>query len=420
MLWLCGCPPAPPVGPPEVGLQLVADGLTAPVDLQFAPDDSGRMFVVTQVGQILILDRSGAKLETPFLDLRDRVVTLNPRYDERGLLGLAFHPDFAANGRFFVFYNAPPAADSPVETDSFIRVSEFRASSADADLADRASERILLSLEKRQSNHNGGQLAFGPDSYLYIAIGDGGGAGDQGDGHTGDIGNAQDKRKLFGKILRIDVDGGAPYAIPPDNPFAADPAARPEIYAYGLRNPWRFSFDLPPGGRTRLFAGDVGQALFEEVNLIEAGGNYGWRIREGGSCFNTSNFNVPRGSCSDLGADGAPLIFPILEYGRDRGQSVIGGYVYRGSAIPPLRGKYVFGDLSASLLTADGRLFVAAEAADGTWSFDELRIAGRSNGSLGRYLYAFGRDPAGELYVLTNTTNNPTGAGGALFKLVPP
>jgi glucose/arabinose dehydrogenase len=410
-LVLLGCPPKPAPGGP-IGADLFAGDLTAPVALVSANDRSGRLFVVSQPGTIEILDADGAKVGT-FLDIRDRVIDLSPGYDERGLLGLAFHPDYAHNGRFFVFYNAPAGPTVPAGSDSEVRISEFLVSADDANAADPGSERTLLVVGKPQSNHNGGQLTFGTDGRLYFGIGDGGGAGDRDAGHNSAIGNAQDLSTLLGKICRIDVDADDPYAIPDDNPFVGTADARGEIFALGFRNPWRFSIDSRTG---RIFVGDVGQGVREEVDIVEAGGNYGWRVREGRTCYNVNSSGTPLDSCATSDADGRPLIEPILDYPRDQGTSVIGGFVYRGSALSELAGKYIFGDFSAGLATR-GRVYVATEA-DGGWSFEELLLANFDAGRLGRYVYAFGQDDAGELYVLTNSSFGPTPGGGSIFKLV--
>lgn len=410
-------PPAPPVR-----LEPVLDNITAPVDLAEAPDGSGRLFVVDQIGLIYILDRTGRRLPHPFLDLRDRMVRLSPVYDERGLLGLAFHPDFPHNHRFFVFYSAPPAPDTPPGYDSVVRISEFRTAPDNPDRADPASERILLSIDQPQANHNGGQLAFGPEGLLYISVGDGGAANDTGFGHTPRLGNAQDTTNLLGTILRIDVDRDTPYAIPHDNPFVGDPGARNEIYAFGLRNVWRFSFDFPTG---RLIAGDVGQILYEEVDIITRGGNYGWNIREGFHCFSTTDPGTPPDDCPRTGTRGEPLIDPVLEYphrappGRIAGTSVIGGFIYRGQHLPHLRGKYVFGDYSSAFTRPDGVLLVATPTEKPPWPVRQLPVAGTPDGRLGRYLLALARDNRGELYVLTSRSLGPQGKTGAVFRLAP-
>lgn len=418
-----GAPPdngTSPDQPPRVALRLIVEGITAPVALSEPDDGTGRLLIVEQAGRILVVGRDGELRSDPFLDIRERVVRLSTSYDERGLLGLALHPGFRDNGRFFVFYAAPPAADAPSGSDCEMVLSEFRASPPSAETADPDSERILLRIAHPQSNHKGGQLAFGPDGCLYIGSGDGGGAGDTGDGHTPGLGNAQDRASLLGKILRIDVDGGQPYAVPADNPFVDQAGAKAEIWAFGFRNPWRFAFDAPPGGPVRLLAGDVGQARVEEVDLVVRGGNYGWRIREGSGCFDPDNFGRVPASCPEVGAGGEPLIGPILEYSHAVGTSVIGGFVYRGAALPALRGRYVFGDFASATIPFGGVLFAAAEGQDGTWSFQELPVTGRSGERIGAFLYGFGQDGGGELYVLTSLTVGPAPNRGAVYKLVPP
>jgi glucose/arabinose dehydrogenase len=439
LLLLGSCPPrhVAPSGA-RVMLTRFADGLTSPVGIAFPNDGSRRLFIVDQIGLVRVLDSAGASpsqagsspsatvgtlLPTPFLDVRYRMVPLSLTYDERGLLGLAFHPYYAQNGRFFVYYNAPKGPDVPAEFDSQVHLSEFRVSPDDPNRADPASERILLVQAKPQYNHNGGQLAFGPDGFLYVSIGDGGAGDDVGPGHNPDIGNGQDKSVLLGKILRIAVDRGDPYAIPPDNPFVGDPAARGEIWAYGLRNPWRFSFDM--GDPARLFVADVGQDLFEEVDLIVKGGNYGWHIREGGSCFNPAKPSNPLERCADTAADGTPVIGPIIQYGhtdhlsRPIGSAIIGGYVYRGSAVASLSGAYIFADFSPTLGEPDGRIFTATQDDQGDWVRRELEIAGRNDGRLHRFILGFGQDADGEVYVTTTNNLGPIGSTGAVFKLGP-
>lgn len=405
-----------------VALQLVMDGLVGPVDVVTAPDESGRLFVVDQVGLIRIIDATGALLDTPFLDMRNRLVTLNAAFDERGLLGLAFHPNYAQNGRFFVYYSAPKNANVNQAFDSETRLCEF-AVSDDANVADPTSEVLLLSIGQPQGNHKAGKLEFGPDGYLYIATGDGGGGNDVGLGHSDVIGNAQDLTNLLGKILRIDVDNGNPYAIPDDNPFANDGTSRGEIWAYGFRNPFRFAFDR--GGALRLFAGDVGQGLREEVDIVVKGGNYGWNIREGDICFDKNNNGTPLADCSDRALNGAGLIGPIIAYAHPdsgaelAGLSVIGGFVYRGSAIRSLQGQYVFGDWSQGFLAGDGRIYAAAEADNGAWTPTELQFTNRSNGRIGEFVTGFGLDTTGELLILTREELGMTGTTGKIYRLVP-
>jgi glucose/arabinose dehydrogenase len=406
----------------DVELREVAQGLTSPVGLVPVPDGTDRLVVLDQIGLVRVIDADGELMAEPFLDIQDRLVELMDDFDERGLLGLAFHPDYSDNGRFFVFYTAPPGPDTPDGFDSQTRISEFQVSD-DPDLADPASEQILLTIDKPQFNHNGGQLAFGPDGFLYITVGDGGGANDVGFGHNPAIGNGQDRLTLLGKVLRIDINSENPYSIPASNPFADQDDSLGEIWALGLRNPWRASFDQ--GGTRRLFVGDAGQDLFEEVNIVARGGNYGWRIKEASSCFDPDAPGTPPATCSDTGADGSPLIDPILEYphfdqnSNAVGIVVIGGYVYRGSAIPSLAGQYIFGDYSTSFETPAGRLFVANENAAGTWTRRNLSVNDDESGALGSFLLGFGQDLAGEVYVLTTQVGGPTGTTGRVHKIVP-
>lgn len=426
-----GCPVTPtPVCTSEapvraVALERVGDGFVAPTAMAAPNDGTDRLFIVDQVGQIWIIDSGGTKLSEPFLDVSDRMPEIGIDFgdgfvfDERGLLGLAFHPNFSRNGLFYVFYTVPLSAGDPENFNARNRVSEMRVSAADANRADLSSERVLLEILKPQFNHNGGQIAFGPDGFLYIGVGDGGNANDDGDGHTPGIGNGQDKSTLLGKILRIDVDGD-PYGIPAGNPFVDDPGARPEIYALGLRNPWRFSFD----SQGRLFVADVGQDLFEEVDIVTAGGNYGWRIREGDNCFDVNNPGTPPVSCATIDSDGAALISPILSYPHSAEQqpfgiSVTGGFVYRGRDIPCLTGEYVFGDWSTNFASPDGTLFAASEDADGNWAMRELAVSGDSDGRIGRFILSFGQDADGELYVLTSENFGPIESTGVVFRIAP-
>jgi len=431
-VWIVGCIPVPVVpsvpATTSVALRAVAEGLTSPLGMAVPNDGTGRLFVVDQVGRIYVLNSDDTLRPAPFLDIADRMPSLGIDFgggfvfDERGLLSLAFHPQYASNGRFFVYYNAPKRPDDPVDADSRVRLSEFHVSASDPNQADPANERILLEVVKPQFNHNGGQLAFGPDGLLYVGIGDGGAGNDVGFGHNPEIGNGQDRSTLLGKILRVDVDGGAPYAIPSDNPFVNTQGVRPEIWAFGFRNPWRFSFDA--SGARRLFVADVGQELFEEVNIVERGGNCGWRIREGAHCFDPDNPTTSPDNCASVGSGGEPLIEPIIEYpqvepdGRTNGIAVIGGFVYRGNAIPGLAGDYVFGDFSTSFGAADGSFFAAQESPDGTWQRRELIIADRPSNRIDRFVLSLGQDGNGELYVLTTGNLAPTGRTGQVHRIV--
>lgn len=291
-----------------------------PLDIQHAGDNSDRIFVVEQAGRIYAVSGNDGAEAALFLDITDRV---DDSGYEMGLLGLAFHPEYAKNGRFYVNY-----------TDSRGTVIARYTTDPDAGTADPATEERILTFEQPYRNHNGGQLAFGPDRYLYIATGDGGSGGDP-------QGHGQNRRTLHGSILRINVDTppGIPYTIPHDNPFYGNSQGyREEIYAYGLRNPWRFSFDTPSG---RLWVADVGQNQVEEINLVEKGGNYGWNIMEGTEVFAPPPDGIP-----------ADLIAPVYEYRHSLGRSVTGGYVYRGHTMPELDGAYIYGDYMSGQIWA--------------------------------------------------------------------
>lgn len=345
-------PGKPARAQPAIALELAFGGqrFERPVALKQAPGDAGQVFVVEQPGRVLVVPAAGGPPSVA-LDIRDRV---EDAPNEAGLLGLAFHPAFADNRTVFLSYTRRPAAGG---LESVIAAYQVR---ADATI-DADSERIVLTLAQPFSNHNGGDIAFGPDGYLYIGFGDGGAGGDP-------LNSGQDVGTLLGAILRIDVDRAAPYAIPRDNPLRARRGARGEIFAYGLRNPWRLSFDRLTGD---LWAADVGQNRLEEVNLIVAGGNYGWNIKEASRAFR------------DQGRSAAGLIDPVAEYGRELGCSVTGGYVYRGGRIPELDGVYLFGDYCSGriwgvvtdpegrrrvreLLRADARIASFGEIGDGT------------------------------------------------------
>ncbi len=415
---------APPVLPGNISIDLetVASGLTAPLGLVESPDNTGRKFVVDQAGQIRII-QNGSLLPTPFLNLTGVIPTLNPGFDERGVLGMAFHPDYAQNGRFFVRYSVPrqgapgePCFGTSRGCHSEV-LSEFTAS-ANPNVAN-PTPITLLTVPQPQFNHNGGDVHFGPDGMLYMGLGDGGGAHD-GLADTppshGPIGNGQNTQTLLGSMLRIDVSTPGAYTIPATNPFADGVNGRPEIYAYGLRNPFKFSFDSRPGGTNRLFLADVGQNLVEEVDIIENGKNYGWVTKEGTNCFDPLNPTVPLASCSSTGPMGEPLVDPISEYDHTEGISIIGGFVYRGSAIPALSGMYVFGDFSRGFGSPDGRLFYF-DPANPTQIFELL--VGTNNDPLGRFLHGFGEDADGELYVLAQSTLAPTGSTGVVLRIVP-
>jgi len=394
-------PPAPPLA---ARWQVVVTNLVSPTVLTHAHDGSGRLFIADQTGQIRVVDNLGNLLPAPFLDISNRMATLSPGYDERGLLGLAFHPGYATNGRLFVYYAAPPPNTN---FNNQTVLSEFKVSTASTNLADAASERVLLTINEPEFNHEGADIVFGPDGYLYLGPGDGGGGGDQ----HGTTGNAQLLNTLLGKILRIDVDSGSPYSIPADNPFVSTPGAMPEIYAYGLRNPWRFSFDR--GGTRQGFVADVGQNFYEELDILRKGANYGWRILEGNHAYDP-------GLAGTLGVNIPALDYPIFEYVHGPlGIAIIGGFVYRGAGYPELVGKYVFGDFSTSFGVPDGQLYYLEQTRPGIWERFSFQLY-PSGGRLGRFVKGFGEDEAGEIYLLSTTKLGPTGSTGDVRRLVRP
>jgi len=363
----CGDDAPPPSGPPgdvsdlSLTVEQVASGLDRPLYLT-SPEGDERLFVVEQPGSIRIV-RNGAVQAEPYLDIRSRVGSGG----ERGLLSLAFHPRFRDNGRFFVNFT---------DTSGDTRVEEFDVDPAASTLS-RTQGDLVIGVDQPYSNHNGGLLKFGPDGNLWIGLGDGGSGGDP-------RGNGQDPTTLLGSILRIDPDGGSPYAVPPDNPFVGE-AGRDEVFAYGLRNPWRFAFDR---SRRLLYVADVGQDDWEEVSVIPAdsgGVNFGWNVMEGAHCFDAD-------SCDTSG-----LLLPAVEYSQDEGCAIIGGEVYRG-AIPELAGHYFYADFCTFRLRSF--VYEGGEAREQrSWDV----------GDPGRPL-GFGRDSSGEVYLLVE--------GGTVFRLV--
>jgi glucose/arabinose dehydrogenase len=425
---------APAMADVTVNLEEVATNLTHPMAMVQPPGDD-RRFIAEQIGLVRILTPDGEVLGEPFLDLRHKIVDQWPEFDEKGLLGLAFHPDFANNGKFYVAYSAPiqwkGVLDKKFWWDHTNVVEEYTVSADDPDVADPATGRQISGIDWPQFNHNGHWIGFGPDGMLYISTGDGGYANDWGIGHNVLDGNGQDLLSPHGKILRIDVNGssdGQNYGIPDDNPFVGEEATTlPEIWAYGLRNPWRCSFDM--GGDDQLFCGDVQQNSYEEVSIIEKGGNHGWRLMEATHCFDFENPNQHPDDCDTSG-----MVMPILEYAnctavgaRPPGQrehtgeecegiSVTGGYVYRGSHAD-WDGKYFFGDWSRNFAERNGQIFVATKGADGTWTKERVNVA-NMEGNL-PYVLAFAQDADGEVYVLTSVTTGPVGGLDSIYKIVP-
>jgi glucose/arabinose dehydrogenase len=402
----------------SVGAEEVATGFTAPLGMETVGD--GRFLIADQSGTVSLVDSDGRR-EAPVLDLTDRMVELNPGYDERGLLGIAAGPNFADRRRLFVRYSAPLRSGMPDGYSHTFVLSSFAVD--EALRAEPSSERVLLEIAQPQGNHNAGSVTFGPDGFLYVGVGDGGGGNDVGLGHVSDWydrnegGNGQDvTENLLGSILRLDVspgagDGGRPYGIPADNPLVGQ-AGLNEQYAWGFRNPWRFSF-----ADGRLFVADVGQNRFEEVSVVERGGNYGWNVREGTHCFSTDDPGSPPAECPGETDDGTPLQGPIIEYPHEgdgvSGISVIGGYYYTGE-IGPLADRYVFGDYRA-----EGTIFTAREPEDGgLWELSQVELQTASGSEPRRNLLAFGRDGDRRLYTLTTGNGGPEGSSGAVHRLV--
>jgi glucose/arabinose dehydrogenase len=360
-------PDVPPgrqsAGAVTLDLEVVATGLQQPVFVD-APTGDDRLFIVDQPGTIRVVDNTGKLLGTPFLDIRAEVQFSG----ERGLLGLAFHPDYATNGKFYVNFT---------DTSGDTQIVEYRLSS-DPGMAAPSTKRVLLVIDQPAGNHNGGMLAFGPDGFLYIAMGDGGGGGDT-------YGNGQNINTLHGAVLRIDVDGATPYAVPAGNPFVGK-AGADEIWVYGLRNPWRFSFD-----GNRMYIADVGQSAREEIDLVDTGdggANLGWSIMEGSQCFG--------GGCSSAG-----LVLPLVEYTHAEGCSITGGYVYRGSAIPELDGHYFYGDFCGGWVKSFRYSGGTSNTDHQNWTTDLGAVGG---------LTSFGTDGFGEMYV--------TSTSGSVYRIV--
>ena len=420
--------PSPMGAPIAIDVEEIATGFVSPVQVVTAPGPNGRRFVVDQVGLIWGLNPAGNRMPHPFLDISSKITPLSPGFDERGLLGLAFHPDFPSNGRFFVFYTAPPGPSTPAGYNNRITIAEYRTPGGQTILADASSERILLQVDHPQANHNGGTVAFGPDGYLYISIGDGGNRDDEGLGHVDDWyafnagGNGQDiTSNLLGNILRIDVNQGSPYGIPSDNPFVGGPGLD-EIWAYGFRNPYRFAFDM--GGSRALLVGDAGQELWEEVSVVVRRGNYGWNVKEGTHCFDAANPTASPATCPSVDpTTQEPLRDPVIEFANSKqagglSLTVVGGVVNRGNASAALAGMYVFGGASSSFTAPEGRIFASALGGAGPWTIHELLVNGTDR--LGYVVKGFGNDAEGNVYVAASKVLGPTGTEGTIFKLIGP
>jgi len=430
-------------GSVRIELQTFATGMAAPIDFTPAGDGSDRLFIADQNGFVRMM-KGGALMPTPFLDATSRLVSPlgiigthdESDYDERGLLGIAFHPGFADPAslgfRKFYTYTSEPvsamadfttSAPPPVgrEFDHQNVIAEWTVSAADPDRIDPASRRELIRIDQPSFNHNAGQLRFGADNMLYITTGDGGAADDQdgqpeGPGRTsfghGPTGNGQNTHTIHGKVLRIDPTGrdsaNGQYGIPAGNPFNGTDGLR-EIYAYGFRNPFRFSFDNLSGD---LLVADVGQNDIEEINNVSVGGNYGWNLKEGTFKFNPNGTGA---GFVEADTSGLPpgLIDPVAQYDHDEGIAIVGGFVYHGSAIPELQGKYVFGDFGLDFTVATGRLFYADLD---TGLIQEL-IIGFDDRELNLFVKGFGQDAEGEIYLLAGPNLGPYGTQGTVYRI---
>jgi len=424
-----------PVQAQNLKLQLLAQDLTAPVHLEELPDNSGRLLIVQQDGLVKVMLPDGSILPEPFLDLRSRMFTLQNDFEERGLLGFTLHPQFARNGRFFVSYSAPLRDSAPQNWNHTRRVSEFTSKPNSVSAVDLSTERALLIQDWPSRKHNGGGLAFGPDGMLFIGLGDSGASHGFGKSVIWDAFNvpaegllwdlmAQDKHSLYGKILRIDVDHGYPgYAIPQGNPFNAS-LGRPEIWAWGFRNPYRMAFDR--NGSGDLYVTAIAETLWEATYKVKRPGNFGWPLMEASHCVDRLQPRKPPTQCQRQGAGGEPLQMPVVEYANMQvnhpdsslnikgvGTAVTGVRMYRGSAIPLLQGKLVLADWSASFKQASGQLFIATpqQLADKLWPLEKVM-------QLDSRIISLAEDRNGEIYVLTHEGMGPFGNTGKVFRLV--
>jgi glucose/arabinose dehydrogenase/plastocyanin len=444
----------------RIGLERVIGNLTSPLFVASPDDGSGRHVVVDQNGYATLFYLNGSVVNRPFLDLRGKLVRLDPTYDERGLLSIAFHPNFSENGKVYAYYSAPLRAGADPAWSCTNHLSEFTVNRSNPNEVDNATERVLLTVDKPYQNHNGGILLFGPDDgYLYLTLGDGGRADDTGMGHIPGTGNAQNLTTILGKIIRIDVDStvgptwtpagnatwtsgaGSLYGIPADNPFLSNTGIPPEIYAYGFRNPAFASFDS--GGSNRMFIAMAGQRLFESVLILYRGGAYPWNIREGTHCFDPANdFQIPNNTCRITSYYGEPLIGPVVELGHDVGDTIVGGVVYRGGNLTGLQGAYLFGTWSdESRLVGNGTLLAASPpagldtsslpeaAADLTaaqnamWTTSELAVANNANGRINAFVRGLYETADHEALVLINQNGGPgitPQNSGEVWRIVPP
>jgi glucose/arabinose dehydrogenase len=405
----------------KIRLEPFVTGINTPLAMVQVPGEN-RFFVLEQFGRVRVID-NGKLRPAPLLDIRTKIPNLHHDFDERGLLGIALHPNFKSNGKFYVAYSSHLDFQQDLGQMLWYShsnvVEEYTMMKGDANSADPSSARRIMSDPWPQFNHNGHWIGFGPDGKLYISMGDGGYANDWGIGHNVTMGNGQDMSTTLGKILRIDVDartGNKAYGIPSDNPFVNDKSAKPEIWALGLRNPWRCSFDM--GGTKQLFCGDVQQNSYEAIKIVGKGQNMGWRRVEGiMRCFDYTKPDDHPANCDKSGITPA-----ILEYNNCtakpqgcRGISVTGGYVYQGKHAP-WKGKYIFGDWSKSFAEMDGQIFIATKSGD-KWSMDVAEVVNMTGKK--PYVLAFAQDENGEVYALTSVTTGPNGSLDTVYRIVP-
>jgi glucose/arabinose dehydrogenase len=405
----------------KIRLEPFVTGINTPLAMVQVPGEN-RFFVLEQFGRVRVID-NGKLRPAPLLDIRTKIPNLHHDFDERGLLGIALHPNFKSNGKFYVAYSSHLDFQQDLGQMLWYShsnvVEEYTMMKGDANSADPSSARRIMSDPWPQFNHNGHWIGFGPDGKLYISMGDGGYANDWGIGHNVTMGNGQDMSTTLGKILRIDVDartGNKAYGIPSDNPFVNDKSAKPEIWALGLRNPWRCSFDM--GGTKQLFCGDVQQNSYEAIKIVGKGQNMGWRRVEGiMRCFDYAKPDDHPASCDKSGITPA-----ILEYNNCtakpqgcRGISVTGGYVYQGKHAP-WKGKYIFGDWSKSFAEMDGQIFIATKSGD-KWSMEVAEVVNMKGKK--PYVLAFAQDANGEVYALTSVTTGPNGSLDTIYRIVP-
>ncbi len=447
-LSLAGTPPAEALDNPipapiptstiRVGLETVATGLVAPNLLVDPSDGTDRLLVVDQPGQIWLI-KDGTLLETPFLNVSDRLVSLNTFFDERGLFGLALHPQFSMPGtggyrRLYTYTSEPNIGtadfvDGTINTDHQSVVAEWLVDANNPDVVDSSTRREIVRIDQPQANHNAGMLAFGPDMNLFIALGDGGNGDDQGDGHSPQ-GNAQDLEKVHGKILRIDPLGNnsanSQYGIPGNNPFTTDPNAIDEIFAYGFRNPFRFSFELAADGTQtdNMIIADVGQHDIEEVNTmdvsVDGGSNFGWRVKEGTFIFDEGGPGVDGDVTADSPGQPPGLVDPVVQYDHTEGRAIIGGYVYRGNEIAGLQGSYDFADYEGPGM-GRGRIFETDLDAANPQIRELLLDDGPlvTGGQFDFRIKGFGQDAEGNVYVLAGEGFGLEGSTGTVLRLVP-